>query len=135
VRALVDHDPSKVLGRWPKPGTLKLAEDDKGLRMEITPPDTTYGRDIVESVRRGDITGASFGFQIREKGEKWTEDGKVQVRELIDVDLFDVSVVTYPAYDSATVGVRAASDLRQCRTLRPWIAGQRRRARELVLLG
>lgn len=103
VRALLNHDPNYVLGRN-KAGTLKLEEDDKGLRVEIDPPDTTWARDLMESLKRGDINQMSFGFRVRE--DKWEKrDGKT-VRTLLDVDLFDVSVVTYPAYPATTVGVR-----------------------------
>ena len=52
VRALVNHDPNRVLGRTPK--TLTLSEDKEGLRVEIEPPNTTIGTDTLESVRRGD---------------------------------------------------------------------------------
>ena len=136
VRALVDHDPVRILGRWPKPGTLQLSQDATGLRMEIVPPDTQAGRDIVESIRRGDVSGASFGFQVRAGGDKWTKvDGEDEQRELTDLDLFDVSVVTFPAYESTSVGLRAAIDLSQCRTIRPWRgheAEARRRAIQLA---
>ena len=104
VRALVDHDASRILGRS-KSGTLSMAVDDTGLRVRITPPDTTAGRDVVESLRRGDLDGMSFGFVTRE--DEWrTVDGAAR-RDLIDVDLFDVSVVAFPAYPDTTVAVRS----------------------------
>ena len=61
VRALVDHDPSKVLGRT-KAGTLQLAKDAHGLAVRINPPDTTTGRDVLALVERGDVSGMSFSF-------------------------------------------------------------------------
>jgi HK97 family phage prohead protease len=61
VLALVEHSPEKILGRRSM-GTLTLAQDDKGLRVEIDPPNTTVGNDAVENVRRGDIKGMSFRF-------------------------------------------------------------------------
>lgn len=104
VRALVDHDPSKILGRT-KPGTLRLRTDADGLRAEIDPPETTVGRDVVESIRRGDLDGMSFGF--RTVTDAWHLEDGVGIRELIEVDLFDVSVVTFPAYPDTSVAVRA----------------------------
>ena len=106
VRALVDHDPSKILGRV-KSGTLTLTEDKMGLRVKINPPDTQAGRDIVESIRRGDVDQMSFAFVTRE--DKWEsdEEGNAVTRELLDVDLFDVSPVTFPAYPDTTVAVRS----------------------------
>src|SRR5438876_6249782 len=73
VRALVDHDTGKVIGRT-RAGTLMLRKDRKGLRTEIDPADTTAGRDVLESVRRGDISGMSFAF--RTLTDDWRmEDG------------------------------------------------------------
>lgn len=105
VCALVDHDPAKILGRK-SAGTLSIVEDKRGLYVEIDPPDTTYGRDVVESMRRGDITGMSFGFTTVE--DDWINDsGGEAVRELREVDVFDVSVVTYPAYPDTEVALRS----------------------------
>ncbi len=104
IRALVDHDPSMILGRN-KSGTLKLEENTKGLKATIKLPDTQPGRDIAVSVERGDVTGMSFGFQTIT--DEWNiEDGQ-DVRTLKEVKLFDVSVVTYPAYPDTTVAVRS----------------------------
>lgn len=105
VRALFNHDPNLILGRT-KSKTLVLAEDNKGLRVEITPPDTEFGRGVVEAVRRGDVDQMSFGF--RTKKDKW-EDGEnnTLVRTLIEVDIFDVSPVVFPAYPTTEIGVRS----------------------------
>lgn len=106
VRALVDHDPSKIIGRN-KAKTLRLKEDDTGLRVRIDVADTTAGRDITESVRRGDVDGMSFGF--RTESDSWRTEGGESIRELRKVDVFDVSVVTYPAYPDTDVGVAKRS--------------------------
>ena len=104
VRALVGHDSNQVIGRN-KAGTLDVFEDDHGLKVEIDPPDTTVGRDIVESVRRGDIDSMSFGFIV--ETDSWnTEDGQ-EVRTLEDVELLEVSVVAWPAYQDTEVAVRS----------------------------
>ena len=106
VRALWNHDPNFVLGRT-KSGTLKLSEDKEGLRIKIDPPDTQTARDLVTSIRRGDVDSMSFAF--RAVKESWTErKDELPLRELEDVDLFDISPVTYPAYQETSVGLRSA---------------------------
>jgi len=110
IRALVDHDPGKIIGRK-KAGTLTLREDDKGLRVEITPPDTQVGRDIVTSIERGDVDGMSFGF--RTITDEWHIEDKKEIRTLIEVDLSDVAPVTYPAYTSTTVAVRSLDEWKE----------------------
>lgn len=107
VRALVDHNSSMILGRT-KAGTLELRQDDKGLLTTITPPDTQLARDLMENVRVGNIDQMSFGFLIRK--QVWTEGDSesLDLREIEDVDLFDVSVVTYPAYEETEVSLRNA---------------------------
>lgn len=104
VRALFNHDADYVLGRRAA-GTLRLSADEKGLRYEIDPPDTTTARDLMESLRRGDISGSSFAFNIR--AEKIEKSPKLWVRTLTDVELFDVGPVTYPAYKGTEAGVRS----------------------------
>lgn len=104
VRALFNHNPNFVIARS-KSGTLKLNEDDKGLFIEATPPDATWARDLVSSIKRGDIDQMSFGFKTIK--DRWgTEDGK-SLRELLEVRLFDVSPVTYPAYPQTNVSARS----------------------------
>lgn len=107
VRGLIDHNSSLILGRT-KSGTLRLAEDAQGLRIEIDPPDTQAGRDILVSLERGDVDQMSFAFAVRAEGERWsrTSDGR-QVRELLDLQLFDVSIVTFPAYADTSVAARS----------------------------
>lgn len=104
VRALVDHDRSRIVGRT-KPGTLRLSIDPKGLRVSITLPGTTVARDLATSVLRGDLDSMSFAFTAVD--DAWlTVDGKAR-RELYQVDLVDVSVVSCPAYPDTSVAVRA----------------------------
>ena len=105
VRALFNHDPNFVLGRN-KAGTLSLEEDAKGLAISIEPPDTQWARDLTTSIERGDIDQMSFGF--RTVKDLWTNpDGKDTERELLEVELYDVSPVTFPAYPQTDVGVRS----------------------------
>lgn len=114
VRALFNHDPNLILGRI-SARTLTLKKVDKGLQYTVDLPDTTAGRDLVESVSRRDVQGSSFAFDVLE--DQWFEDKgtEVDVREVHSVRLFDVSPVTFPAYDSTTVTVRA--DLEQHQAL------------------
>lgn len=103
VRALFNHNPSQVLGRTPS--TLKLNEDKIGLHYIIDPPDTSLGNDVMKLIERGDVTQSSFGFKSLDEEYK-KEDGQF-IRELIRVQLFDVSPVTYPAYTGTSVSVRS----------------------------
>lgn len=105
IRALWNHNPDYILGRN-KSGTLSLEEDKRGLAIEISPPDTQWARDLMETIKRGDVDQMSFAFQIAR--ESWDETGKESVRTLEEVELFDVSPVTYPAYPQTDVKVRSA---------------------------
>ncbi len=109
VRALWNHDSNYVLGRN-KAGTLAMEEDEKGLRIEITPPNTTWANDLKESIRRKDVDQMSFGFTV--EVEEWDESDKDNIiRTLKQVRLFDVSPVTFPAYPQTKVGVRSVEDV------------------------
>lgn len=124
VRALFNHDPRSILGRLPA-GTLKLSVDDVGLRYEIDPPDTQAGRDAITSIQRGDVDGSSFAFTV--KRASWVEEEDRDVRVLDDVQLYDVGPVTYPAYESATTGVRSAED--SAEIIAEWEAWKDRKSR------
>jgi HK97 family phage prohead protease len=105
VRALVGHVSSQIIGRK-KNKTLELREDTKGLYVEIEPPNTTLGHDTVESIKRGDLDQMSFGFVTI--SDQWKNENTQIVRELIEVDLLEVSVVAFPAYTQTSVSVRSA---------------------------
>lgn len=106
VRALIDHDSAKIIGRRNR-GTLRLQQDGHGLRVEIDPPKTSYALDLIESVQRGDIDGMSFAFRTLE--DDWhIEDGQ-PVREVLDMRISEVSVVTFPAYPDTDVAVAKRS--------------------------
>lgn len=106
VRALRNHNPDNLLGRTTSK-TLKLKEDDIGLFIEVDVPNNTIGRDTVESIERGDLSGMSFAFVVRK--EKWIngEDGAPDLRIVQDVDLYDVGPVTYPAYKETSADARS----------------------------
>lgn len=113
VRGLFNHDPNIVLGRNTA-GTLKLWEDDTGLGYEITPPETQWARDLLESIDRGDISGSSFGFEVM--SQQWTEHpddtDQLDERDLLELKLWDVSPVTFPAYPDTDVAKRAHEEFR-----------------------
>lgn len=111
VRALFDHQSWYVLGRT-RSKTLTISEDRKGLAVDIAPPNNAQGQFVIEALRRGDIDQMSFGFRVRKNGSKWEQEGDTMVRTLLDVDLFDVSVVTFPAYPDTAVALRSLRDFR-----------------------
>lgn len=104
VRGQFNHDPSLLLGRV-SAGTMRLSKDDIGLVYEIDPADTQVARDVVTMLKRGDVTGSSFSFAVTEENWRVQKDGP-EIREVKDVDLFDVGPVTWPAYESTTAGLR-----------------------------
>jgi HK97 family phage prohead protease len=133
ARGLFNHDPSHVLGRL-SAGTLRLSVDSRGLRYEIDPPDTQSGRDVVELIRRGDISGSSFSFSVDKQSWEERADG-TEIRTIEAVTLYDVGPVTFPAYEAASTAVRAATDCDSARTsLETWRRWKRDgRLREIAL--
>lgn len=103
VVLLVNHD-GLPLARTAS-GTLRLAKADRGLAMSADLPNTTLAADVRELTRRGDLRSMSFGFFVRE--DEWSNlDDGTQLRTVLDVDLFDVSVVTFPAYAGTDLALR-----------------------------
>lgn len=154
VRALWNHDANYVLGRTTS-GTLSLSEDDIGLLSDIDPPDTQFARDLALLIARGDVSQMSFAFTLRrgessssvKDGVAVTEDGGERVtirqegnriieeRELLNMNLFDVSPVTYPAYEQTDVGLRKVGELREEEIRRRVLAGkEQRKPNHLVLM-
>lgn len=106
IRALWNHENDLVLGRLAS-GTLELSEDETGLAFKNTPPDTTWFRDRLVSLKRGDVTGCSFGFYT--EADEWaTETDGTKIRTLTKCTLVEVSPgVTFPAYPQTDVAVRS----------------------------
>jgi HK97 family phage prohead protease len=105
IVALFNHNQDAVLGRTPK--TLQLTKDTRGLAFELDPPGTQAGRDALELVTRGDVRGASFGFQTRK--DHWQREHGTMVRELLDIEIAEISLTAFPAYRETDVAVAQRS--------------------------
>jgi HK97 family phage prohead protease len=123
VRALIDHDPGRVIGRS-SAGTLRLREDENGLLVEIDLPDTTDGRDLAVQLERGDITGMSFGFRVTH--DEWDESGEMPSRTIHAVELFEVSAVAFPAYHDTSIALRSLDDARKVQRRKNFSAASNR---------
>lgn len=104
LRAFFDHDPAKVLGRQ-SAGTLRTEATRQGLTVEIDPPSVTDPPNLMESISRGDITGMSFSFRTMENGDDWKRENGQIVRYVTDMRVYEVSVVSMPAYEQTDVEV------------------------------
>jgi HK97 family phage prohead protease len=103
--ALYNNDSGAVLG--PTPATLQLMRDARWLAFELDPADTQQGRDALALVTPGDLRGASFGF--RTICDKWTRDGDLTIRELLDIEIAEISLTAFPAYSDTDVKVAQRS--------------------------
>jgi HK97 family phage prohead protease len=109
VRLYVNHNSDMPLASR-RSGTLRLSEDERGLRVEADLPNTTAGNDMRELLRTGVVDKMSFGFTVPRGGDKWSSDGRS--RELREISLHEVSVVTgFPAYEATAAAVRSLSRL------------------------
>ncbi len=113
VLCLMDHDPKQLLGRTSS-GTCQIMEDERGLKFRCSMPNTRLGQDVMEQVKRGDISQCSFSFAMdpdNDEDEDWAEDkdeeGRSYVKRTIRSvsRLFDVSPVVVPAYRATSVAV------------------------------
>lgn len=126
-KALWSHDTAKVLGRT-KNGTLRLFEDEIGLRFELDLPDTTLGDDAYKSIKRGDVDGVSFGFSMLT--QEWDEtDSDNVVRTVIKAKLLEISPVAFPAYPDSQVAARSHDPYQEHMELK----GRQERRQRLLL--
>ena len=104
VVALFGHDPTAVLGRT-SAGTLRLASKDDGVHFSLDLPDTQAGRDLLTSMKRGDVSQCSFSALITE--EDWAFDRMLRtpVRTVLAAELLEVSIVAVPAFPATTAEV------------------------------
>ena len=109
--ACFNHNTDNILARYSS-GTLKLSVDEVGLRFEFEVPNTTVGNDMYELVKRGDISQCSFAFVVSEESWKYDEQNDENDLRTIEkiAELWDVSLVTYPAYEGTSVDARSAEE-------------------------
>jgi HK97 family phage prohead protease len=127
-RALFNHNPDTLLARC-STGTLRLSLDPRGLvyAFDYDPADPDHQR-VMRKLERGDVTGSSFSFNVRK--QVWSIDASgagYDVRELHDLDVYDVGPVTFPAYSATSAAGEMGDD--PYRAFRPW---QEQRARALA---
>lgn len=120
IRALINHDTTLVLGRT-KAGTLELREDARGLWGDVTiNPKDGDAMNLYERVKRGDVDQCSFGFEIVSEETDFRPDGSVHWT-ITEVNLFEVSACTFPAYEATSISARAAQrDAIKARELDAW---------------
>jgi uncharacterized protein len=107
IKFLWNHDSGEILGST-RAKTIQLTEDDRGLKIEGSLPNTSRGRDVAELLKRGDVDSMSFGFSVPSGGDTWNADGSE--RMLKSVRLHEVSLVAFPAY-AGTTGLQAVRGL------------------------
>lgn len=109
IRALFNHNPDIVLGRN-KAGTLELREDEVGLYTVIRPPDNEWGAPVVDAIRRGDITGMSIALSVIKEDVVYPEkdSNELMLRTIREAKLYDISPVTFPAYEQTDISARSA---------------------------
>lgn len=110
VRALWNHNSDLVLGRT-KSGTLRLEDTERGVQVDIVPPDTQTGRDALTSIGRGDVDQMSFAFSVKQGGDEWIREKDGSIKRVLKrggaANLYDVSPVAFPAYAKTSVYVRS----------------------------
>lgn len=128
TRSVWNHNTDYVLGRT-KNGTLELQDDDRGLHVKIDPPETSWGKDALISIQRGDVDQMSFAFEVKVDGDRWVElDDGTYIRYLKRggcKQLYEVSPVTFPAYPQTSVAVRSMVETLQGQRAEQHDEGQR----------
>lgn len=121
IRALWQHDSSMVLGRTTA-GTLSLRDDESGIYAESDPPDTSWARDAIVSIERGDVTGSSFAMYVDE--DEWILTEREVIRRVKRGTLVEVSPVTFPAYPTTSTSVRDRAAAMRAQSHAPTDPGQ-----------
>ncbi|WP_431014686.1 HK97 family phage prohead protease [Bradyrhizobium pachyrhizi] len=125
VLALIAHDYGRVLGRQ-SAGTLRLRENGLGLYFELDADLTTpSGQEAFGNIKRRNIKGCSFGFRVL--SENWTDDGDVPLRTILEIQLYEVSVLANPAYETTAAWVSSRAKNNNTAARRRIEAAQRRR--------
>ncbi len=137
VCCLFNHDDNIVLGRTTS-RTLTLSRTNAGLNFECDPPDTSYARDLAACMDRGDIDKCSFSFAVAPGGADWSQDQAtgISVRTVKKIArLYDVSVVTSPAYTQTSSELRTAAEILAERSSVDHGIGVLKRSIDLASLG
>lgn len=115
IKALVEHNRERLLARYNRgKGTLELTIDEHGLRYKFEAPKTNDGDYAVEMVSRGDISGSSFAFRVKNEDTDWVKDGKLWVRTINKFSsIHDVTITTDPAYTQTEVNVRSIEEMEE----------------------
>jgi Escherichia/Staphylococcus phage prohead protease len=104
IKCLFNHDSSSVLGSTAN-GTLELSDTADGLRFVATPPDTQYAKDAITVIKRGDVSGCSFMFDVLQ--DQWAmDDDETRIRTVTEAKIYEVSPCTFPAYQATSVDAR-----------------------------
>ena len=113
IRALIEHNRERLLARYNKGvGTLSLTIDEHGLRYLFDAANTADGDYAVEMVKRGDISGSSFGFRAKDEDTVWTKEGSLWVRTIKRFSLLrEITLTTDPAYTQTEVSVRSLDEM------------------------
>lgn len=114
VRCLFNHNPNYILARSVNgQGTMSLSVDETGLKYRFEVPDVSYAKDLAENIRLGNVSQSSFAFRAKEV--VWREiNDELDLRQVVKIErLFDVSPVTYPAYQDTTVSQRSIDDYKE----------------------
>ena len=121
VDALLDHkrETNSILGSTDS-GLLRLRKDRYGLSVDITPPDTSFARDLLKTVKAGLVKGMSFAFRVFPDGQEWEEEDGVLTRTVTDMEFSEVSVVVNPAYLATDISAR--NQIEDKRALEAFIA-------------
>ncbi len=112
TRLLINHDPSLIVARVPA-GNLRLSEDKKGLKVEADlPTQISYVADMVENIRLGNLTQMSFAFTVASERWEWAKEKDERDKRVITRigNLYDVSIVTYPANPNTDAGLRTSAE-------------------------
>ena len=113
IKATAEHNRERLLARYNKgKGTLALEKDEYGLKYRFDAPNTVDGNFAVEMIQRGDISGSSFAFRVKEADTTWKKEGETWVRTIHKISgLYDVTITTDPAYSQTDVTVRSLEAL------------------------
>ncbi len=111
VKSFFNHDPSMVLSTTRSKPALELNDTEKGLEYASPIPPTSYGKDLIVNLERGNVKGSSFAFSVPKDGAKTWEDEGVYYREIKKLHLFEIGPVVDPAYLQTSALLRSVEEV------------------------